>query len=310
MRMWKLLSVVVLLALSIAASAAPVTFKLKPVKLTNGWSLTGTITTDGTVGSLSPANITNWNLQLVQTTDVVWTEKDSIDANSWGLSTNGKGVFVATSPDGIQDGGTLTFSRGGGGGGIATAAILADFTQLSVNMGYGYGGLAGWQDEILGLNYIGLNRKNNTLYRAASAVVGQPNVFRISVPRISPPPYQMTMFGTLTTDGTIGPLSPANILAWRITARIEDLSTYTEANTQVMATVGVTSDGVSIKVARNGGQLVLGVPGFRPTYVTLADFTDPVYPNGFANYYRGNFGIMGEKFPLVGKAAASYTVTK
>lgn len=310
MRMWKLLSVVALLALSIAASAAPVTFKLKPVKLTNGWALTGTITTDGTVGSLSPANITNWNLQLVQTTDVVWTEKDSIDANSWGLSTNGKGIFVATSPDGIQDGGTLTFSRGGGGGGIATAAILADFTQLSVNMGYGYGGLAGWQDEILGLNYVGLNRKNNTLYRAASAVPGMPNVFRINVPRVSPPPYQMTMFGTLTTDGTIGPLSPANIIAWNITARIEDMSTYTEANTQVMAAIGVTSDGVSIKVAHNGGQLVLGLPGFRPTYVTLADFTDPTYPNGFANYYRGNFGIMGEKFPLVGKSAPSYTVTK
>lgn len=310
MRFTKLLVCIVILTLSAAAFAAPITFKLKPVPLTNGWALTGTITTDGTLGPLTAANITNWSLQLVQTTTVVWTQNDSNDLNISGVSTDGKGVFVATSPDGFVDGGTLYFSRGGSGGGIPSAAIMADFTQLSVNMGYGYGGLAGWQDEILGLNYVGLNRKNNKLYRAASAVVGKPNVFRINVPRISPPPYQMTMSGTFTTDGTIGPLAPANIVAWNITARIEDTATYTEANTRVMSVTGVSSDGTSIKVAHSGGQFVLGVPGFRPTFVTLADFTDPTYPNGYANYYMGNFGVMGEKFPLVGKAAVTYTVTK
>lgn len=310
MKIVKLFFVVAFLTFSVVASAAPVTFQLKPVQLTNGWALTGTVTTDGTVGILTPANITNWTLKLVQTTDTTWTQNDSNALNLAGISTDGKGIFVATSPDGFTDGGTLNFTRGGGGGRIPTVAVVADFTQLSVNLGYGYGGIAGWQDEILGLNYVGLNRKNNTKYRAASAVVGSANVFRIHVPRISPPPFQMTMFGTVTTDGTIGPLSPANLVGWKITARMEDMATYTEANTQVISAIGVTSDGASIRVAHSGGQLVLGIPGFRPTFVTLADFTDPVYPNGFANYYLGNFGIMGEKFPLVGKAAATYKVTK
>lgn len=310
MRIVKLILTLSILAFSIAASAAPITFKLKPIKLTNGWALTGTITTDGTLGPLAPSNITNWNLRVVQTTDVVWTEKDSNDGNIFGVSTDGKGIFVATSPDGFQDGGTLNFTRGGGGGGIPTAAILADFTQLSINMGYGYGGLAGWQDEILGLNFIGLNRKNNTRYRAASAQAGAPNLFRIHVPRISPPPYQMTMFGTITTDGTIGTLAPANLVAWNITARIEDSANYTEVNSAVLFAAGVTSDGTSIKVDHAGGQFAIGIGGRRPTFVTLADFTDPAFPNGFANYYMGNFGVMGEKFPLVSTGAKTYTLAK
>ena len=311
MRIAKLVMMLAMAALSIGAcAAAPITFKLKPIKLTNGWEVTGTITTDGTVGLLTAANITNWNLQAVQTTDVVWTEKDSNDLNISGVSTDGKGIFVATSPDGTIDGGTLYFSRGGGGGRIPTSAFMADFTQLSVNLGYGYGGIAGWQDEILGLNFVGLNRKNNTRYRAASAVVGQSNVFRIHVPRISPPPFLMTMSGTITTDGSIGPLLPANLLAWNITARNQESANYTEVNSRVLSATGVTSDGVAIKVDHAGGQFTIGIGGARPTFVTLADFTDPTYPNGFANYYVGNFGVMGDKSPLVSSGAKTYTVAK
>jgi hypothetical protein len=112
------------------------------------------------------------------------------------------------------------------------------------------GGIAGWQDELGGLDFVGLNKKNSVLYPAAAAIAGKPNAFRIHVPKLSPAPYLMTMFGTLTTDGTIGALSPQNII-----------------------------------------------------------FTDPMAPNGFANYYMGNFGVMGEKTPLVARSAATYPVT-
>ena len=311
MRIVKLTILLTLLALSIAASAAtPIVFKLKPIPLANGWEVTGTITTDGTLGPLAAANITSWNLQVVQTTDVVWTEKDSNDFNISGVSTDGKGIFVATSPDGIQDGGTLYFSRGGGGGTIPTSAAISDFTQLSVNLGYGMGGISGWQDEILGLNYIGLNRKNNTQYRAASAIVGKPNVFQIRGTRLSPPPILMTMFGKITTDGTIGALLPPNIIAWNVTARTQDITNYTEANSVVLFATGVTSDGIVIKVDHAVGQFGIGIGGPRPTFVTLADFTDPTFPNGFANYYMGNYGVMGDKSPLVGKGALTYIVGK
>lgn len=286
-----------------------VVFNLSPMVLSNGWRVTGTITTDGTTGTLTAANILDWNLRTVQTTDLTWTEKDSNDLNISGVMTDGKKIQVATSPDGVLDGGTLYFGRGGSGGTIPTNAVLADFTQLSTNLGY-VGGIAGWQDEIWGLNYVGLNQRNNSKYRAALAVAGQPNVFRITVPTIASTPLLMTMFGTITTDGTIGTLQPQNIVAWNITARNQDITNYSKANSSVLSSIGVTSDGTTIKVDHAGGQFTIGIGGMRPTFVTLADFTDPTYPDGFANYYRGNFGVMGEKFPLTGPRAKTYTVAR
>jgi hypothetical protein len=120
----------------------------------------------------------------------------------------------------------------------------------------------------------------------------------------------MTMFGSITTDGTIGSLLPQNILAWNITARNQDITNYTKANSNVLSLIGVTSDGTLINVAHGGGQFTIGISSSRPTFVTLADFTDPSYPNGFANYYMGNFGIMGDRSPLVGPRAKTYTVAR
>lgn len=272
-------------------------YKLNGIRLANGWKVTGTITTDGTTGTLAAANVVDWNLKVDQATDMVWTEKDSNDLNISGVTTDGSKVFVMTSPDGILDGGALYFGRAGGAGGIGTNAVLADFTALSTNLGY-IGGIAGWQDELGGLNFVGLNQRNHSKYRAGVAVTGMTNVFRITVPMISASPLQMTMFGAFTTDGTIGALLPKNIIAWNITARTQDVTYYTKANSAVMSTVGVTSDGTYMRVDHADGQFTIGIAGRRPTYVTIADFTDPAIPDGFSNYYMGNFGLMGDKSPL------------
>lgn len=310
MKALKRVVVATLCLLTISAVAQTGTIvTLRPIALTNGWKVTGTITTDGTVGTLTSLNILDWNLKVVQTTDFTWTEKDSNDLNISGVTSDGTRIFVKTSPDGILDGGTLFFGRAGGVGGIGTNAVLADFTQLSVNLGY-VGGTAGWQDEIWGLNYVGLNQRNNSRYRAALAVAGQPNVFRIAVPMISSTPLLMTMFGTITTDGTIGALQPQNIIAWKVTARNQDITTYTKANSTVVSAIGVISNGTAVGVSHAGGQLQIGIPGMRPTYVTLADFTDPTYPDGYANYYRGNMGVMGDKSPLVTPTVKTYVVAK
>lgn len=310
MKVSKWFAVATFVVLSMSAFAqTTVVYKLNGIKLTNGWTVTGTITTDGTVGTLGATNILDWNLKVVQTTDMVWTEKDSNDLNISGVSTDGGKVFVMTSPDGILDGGTLFFGRGGAFGTIPSNAVIADFTQLSMNLGF-VGGIAGWQDEIGGLNYVGLNRKNNRQSQAATAVTGQPNAFRINVPKISPGPLQMTMFGTFTTDGTIGPLLPRNIIAWSITARTEDITYYTKTNSTVLSTIGVTSDGTVIKVDHVGGQFTIGIAGRRPTYVTIADFTDPAYADGFSNYYMGNFGVMGDNSPLVYPRSKTVTVAR
>lgn len=298
------------LVCAVAASAAPLTLRLKPLALSNGWTVTGTITTDGTVGPLLPANVTAWNLSVVQTSDLVWTQTNSNDLNISGVSSDGKSLLVATSPDGVNDGGSLTVGRRGGVGQIPTNAVVADFTQLSTNLGFGMGGIAGWQGEIAGLNYIGLNRRPHVQYRAATAVPGSANVFRINVPVISPAPYLMKMFGTITTDGAAGLLQPQDLVAWQITARTQDIRTYTEANSSVLSAIGLWFDGTALRVAHAGGQFTIGIAGRRPTFVTLADFTDPSYPNGFANYYVGSFGVMGDKSPLVARTAASYVVAK
>lgn len=138
MKTLKLAATIVFLLLTIAAQAAnPVVYKLKPITLTNGWQVTGTITTDGSTGYLTPANIIAWNLKIVQTTDMVWTEKDSNDLNISGVSSDGQKIYVSTSPDGMSDGRTLYVSRGGARGQIPTSAVIADFTSVSFNLGYG-----------------------------------------------------------------------------------------------------------------------------------------------------------------------------
>jgi hypothetical protein len=311
MKMFKSIITAVFLLLTVASySQTPTVFKLKPIPLSNGWRVTGTITTDGTVGALAATNIVDWNLKVVQTTDFVWTEKDSDALNISAVTSTGKKILVATSPDEYQDGGALYFSKPGGGfGTIGTNAVIADFTQLSTNLGF-LGGIAGWQDEIWGLNYVGLNQRNNTQYPAASAVAGRLNVFRVNVPTISTAPLLMTMFGTITTDGTIGPLLPQNLVAWNVTARNLDIRYYTKANSTILSAMGVTSDGTLIKVDHAGGQFTIGISGPRPTFVAIADFTDPTYPNGYASYYTGNFGVMGDKFPLIGTRVKTYTVAK
>ena len=118
MRFLKLLTLALVVSLSVAASAAPLVLSLRTVNLSNHWQIRGTITTDGTVGPLSSANIIDWNIQLIQTTDLVWTEADSNDLNIRGASSDGTNILVTTFPDAFQDGGTLYVGRGGGGGQI------------------------------------------------------------------------------------------------------------------------------------------------------------------------------------------------
>ncbi len=311
MRLIKSFAFFLFLMLSIAASAVnPVVYTLKRITLTNGWQVTGTVTTDGAIGPLVAANIVDWNLKIVLTTDTAWTEKDSNDLNISGVSVQNGKMRVSTSPDGTLDGGALYFGRTQGTGSIATNAVIGDFTQLSSNLGFGYGGIAGWQDELAGLNYVGLNQRNNTQYRAASMLAGQRNVFRIDVPTLATSPTLMTMFGTITTDGTVGPLLPQNIVAWKITARNQDITYLTKLNSTVLSATGVSSNTVGIRVDHAGGQFVIGLGGSRPTFVTIADFTDPTFPDGFANYYTGNFGVMGDTSPLVSATARTFTVAR
>lgn len=299
----RLLSLLAVVGLSLSASAT--TFKLVSVNLGNGWVMNGTIDTDGTVGLLTPANITKWNITVTNTVDMVFDPTNTSAANVSMVSTDGKKIYVPASVDGFTDGGTLNFLSGAGPGGIPTGALVADFTGWNIT-----GGVAGWQTNAA-LNYLYLNEPNGTIYTAATILPNKPNTFSFRKV-ITTTPTLMTLFGTVTTDGTIGPLAAANFQTWRIVGREQDIQKYNETMSQVINALQVYSDNVTLSVAHNGGDFQIGIPMIsprgRPLIVTLADFTDPTYPNGIASYYYGWQGLVGQRAPLTKKPM--YVVAK
>ena len=64
----------------------------------------------------------------------------------------------------------------------------------------------------------------------------------------------------------------------------------------------VFTDGQKLEVYNDGsGVLLIGTPTsprVRGSIVTIADFTDPGLPGGFAAYDYGWFGQVGMKWPL------------
>src|SRR5947209_3276666 len=182
----------VVLFASLSLAAQVTTFKLRPVNLGNGYMITGTIATDGTVGYLSASNFVKWNISVTQTTDMVFDETNTTALNVSQVSTDGKKIYVPTSPDGFTDGGSLNFLGGGGRGGILTGALVGDFMGWNAA-----GGVSGWQTP-LALNYLSLNEPNASRYTAAT-VTNNPKVFRMRPVTITTTPTLMTMFGTITT---------------------------------------------------------------------------------------------------------------
>jgi hypothetical protein len=290
--------------LAITAGASGTTFKLAPIHMDNGYVVTGTVDTDGTIGFLTPANFVKWNIVVTQTTDLVFTEKNTSAANISMVTTDGKKIFVPSSIDGASDGGNLSFTGGANRGGIPFGALVADFTGWNAA-----GGSAGWQTPLT-LNYLALNEPNNTLYTAAHADRKNPRLFHITEVTISTSPTIQRLFGTIVTDGTVGALSPANLKAWHIVGREEDIQKYNEQTTHVLNATQVYCDGSTLKVYNATGTFQVGVPVVsprgRPIIVTIADFTDPSYPNGIASYLYGSYGLVSQKTPLTKDAA--YTV--
>jgi len=285
----------VVLFASLSLAAQVTTFKLRPVNLGNGYMITGTIATDGTVGYLSASNFVKWNISVTQTTDMVFDETNTTALNVSQVSTDGKKIYVPTSPDGFTDGGSLNFLGGGGRGGILTGALVGDFMGWNAA-----GGVSGWQTP-LALNYLSLNEPNASRYTAAT-VTNNPKVFRMRPVTITTTPTLMTMFGTITTDGTVGPLAAANFKSWHIVGRDQDIQNYNENNSQILNVLLVSSNNTTLTVANPGGMLQIGLPMVsvrgRPIMVTLADFTDPAYVNGVASYYYSWQGLVASKSPL------------
>ncbi|WP_374564853.1 hypothetical protein [Ideonella sp.] len=109
-------------------------------------------------------------------------------------------------------------------------------------------------------------------------------------------PGGVTIFGTLSTDGTVGPLAPGHITGWRVTVRTTTRYGYSPGQPGGPALMGVsvTPDGQRLRVktspdgVRDGGLLAFGSFGPGPEHgVQVANFTGPYAAGGTAFYLSG-----------------------
>jgi len=123
------------------AAAGSSQFKLLPVVFSNGsTTISGHLTTDGSVGTLGPANVLDWRITATSFDDTVYTKtasgaNSSVLAGSTGFSSDGQTLSVA------QPGGLLAIGVPAGGGRRGAAAVLADFSAAAPK-----GGRAGYYD--------------------------------------------------------------------------------------------------------------------------------------------------------------------
>jgi hypothetical protein len=221
----------------------------------------------------------------------------------------------------LTDGGSLLFRAGNA---EPMWAAVADFTSYTSGW-YGdsaIGGVGGWigPQAMISLGAPltqAICRANGSCpnYTAATAVNGQPNMFKLhSVTTQAVAPVQ-TMFGTITTDGTQGSLASNNFVAWHIVGRTQEVRNYNSTNSIIRNLAGTFTDNTVLRIDNNPNK-ILGILdiGTRPSVnspgisINIADFTDPSYVGGVASYSYGNFGLLASKSPLT--AQRTYVVAR
>ena len=237
---------------------------------------TGTITTAGSTNT-----ITDWNATVATRSLLArYTPSNTANMSYGDITCDGTHLMVGTSPDGFQDGGQLFFRSPNPQ--LDLGVAVADFTGLNVNGGqamYMAGGA---------FDFLALNQPNNVHYVAATRSSG--NVYNL-VPLAF---FGATVSGTITTDGTTGPLAPNNIVSWDITVDELTEDAFTSANSTLVANlVDLDLAGTALTVMNPDGYLTFrkGNMGGHPHALTLADFSAQAPPGGQAGYYLGAFSV-------------------
>jgi hypothetical protein len=137
-------------------------------------------------------------------------------------------------------------------------------------------------------DFLGLNQPNNIHYLVATRSVG--NVYAL-VPVVFL--GGVTLRGTITTDGTIGPLAPNHIVSWDITADevIEDV--FAQGNSTLLSSLVGLDAGGALTVSNPNGFLTFskGSIGGHPWALMLADFTPQSPAGGQAGYFHGSLSV-------------------
>lgn len=254
---------------TLASPALATRFNLVPLDLGSGWSMGGTVDTDGTVGTLGAANIASWNIVVRSVTDYVYDKSNTVNFSA-DVYSNGTQLLIPTSPDGFSDGGALRFWHS-----LYNQVRVADFTGAYVS-----GGQALY---IRGsaFNSVPLNQPEGARYEAATGIPSRPNVFNLKPVDFG---FGVKMTGTVETDGTLG---LTNLVDWNVTVREVWSFTFTTVNSIVKYAFGVSTDGQALYVTPfdefgNGGYFGIGFGGADPTLALLADYS--WLPQGQAGY--------------------------
>lgn len=270
-----------LTALSLAALAGTpalaedLTFRIATIDLGDGYSIGGTITTDGTIGALTGANITRWNVTVEAATNLATYTNLNTSAHLSLVSATSTDLRIETfSTDGFTDGGSLAFRSG-----LVNQATLADFTSASNPGGEARyvtgGGIA--------FDSIDLNQPDGTSYLAANSTDGA--TYSITPLQF---PNNVTVTGTITTTGATGAIDASDLVAWSILIREVTRDVFTETNSSLLTPAGLSCDGTNLVVTNPDGHLEFlkaFISGHRWS-AQLADFTDG---NDQAGYFRGRF---------------------
>jgi hypothetical protein len=290
------------LALMLLLEAAPAQatdFQLAPVQLPGGVSVFGTVSTDGTTGPLTPANLIGWRVTVRTTTRHDYTPANAPPQNVVGVSVSadGRKMRVATSPD--RNGGALSF-------GTSLPEVLVHVANYAAGwppgMGfamYQYGGDFEYADLPV----------SPTGQRVVARALAGSSVFKL-LPVDFPSGARLS--GSITTAGGTGAIPADRLLDWHLTAkRTEDVVYYRDAggsNSEVLPASGsLSSDGVVLYVARPGGYLGFGVPPAPPARgrgAVPADFSDTAPPKGQAGW----FDPYGFDFVPLGFGGTQYPV--
>ncbi|MFM2340479.1 MAG: hypothetical protein RLZZ592_132 [Pseudomonadota bacterium] len=109
-------------------NACATDFRVGPWRLPDGTTVSGTVSTDGSVGPLTAAQLTGWDLQVATVTSTVFDTSTAarIQASGVSVSADGRRLLVKKSPDGVRDGGLLAF--GSFGPGPEYGVQIANFT--------------------------------------------------------------------------------------------------------------------------------------------------------------------------------------
>lgn len=264
----------------VASSTEGATLTVRPLTFASGpnysMTATGTITTAGSTNT-----ITGWNVTVSEFSRLGrYTPANTANMSYGDLSCDGSRLLVATSPDGMSDGGMLFFRSPNPL--LDLGVAVADFTGINATGGqamYMYGGA---------FDFLPLDQPNGAQYVAATRTSG--NVYALTPIAF----FGATVTGTITTDGTTGPLAPSHIVSWDIVVDAVNADLFTGSNSTLVANlVDLDPSGTALTVMNPNGYLSFrkGYPGGHLYAVTLADFSPEAPSGGQAGYYHGAFGF-------------------